>query len=219
MTRASGVVLDVNETLFSLDALDPVFTDLGLAGQRDLWFDRTLRNGFALTARGDYRSFPEVARGALLSLAPERLDEKATDALLSAFGRLQPHPEVGTALARLAEASVPVVTLSVGNAGNVARLFERAGFGDVVVDHLSCEAVSRWKPAAEPYLHACERLGTSVSATWMIAAHAWDLSGAAAVGMRTAWISRLEGVFDPVFGSVDVVASDLLMAVDQILDT
>jgi 2-haloacid dehalogenase len=121
---AGAVVLDVNETLFSLDALDPVFADLGLADQRDLWFARTLRNGFALTSAGIYRSFPDVARGAFLSLAPERLSVAEADELLAAFGRLacriRRYPRH---LSGCVAPVKPVVTLSVGNAANVERLF------------------------------------------------------------------------------------------------
>jgi len=213
-----AVVLDVNETLFSLDELDPVFASLGLADQRDLWFARTLRNGFALTCAGVYRSFPDVARGAFLSLAPERVSDADADELLSAFGRLTPHPEVLEALERLQSTGTPVVTLSVGNAANVERLFRNSGMGDLVTRHVSCEAVGKWKPAPEPYLHACQELGATPSETWMVAAHSWDLSGARAVGMRTAWLSRLEGRFDPNFGSPDLQGRDLLDVVAQMIE-
>ncbi len=192
MASPSAVVLDVNETLFSLESLDPLFEEWGLLGQRDLWFARTLRNGFALTAAGQYRSFPEVARQALVSLAPDRISAAEADELLGAFGALEPHPEVRGALTSLRDARVPVATLTVGNATNVERLFARAGLDDLVTTHLSCEQVSRWKPAPEPYRMACQVLESELHETWMVAAHASDLTGAHGVGMRTAWLSCLE---------------------------
>ena len=212
-----AVVLDVNETLFSLDALDPVFAAVDLAEQRDLWFARTLRNGFALTSSGEYRSFPEIARAAFLSLAPDRLIDADAQALMDAFGQLSPHPEVPGALARLRDAGASVMTLSVGSAQNVERLFERAGMADLVSRHLSCEEVRTWKPAPAPYLHACGVLGTDPADTWMVAAHAWDLAGARAVGMRTAWLARLESVFDPNFGVPELTGADLQDVVDRLL--
>jgi 2-haloacid dehalogenase len=215
---AGAVVLDVNETLFSLDALDPVFADLGLADQRDLWFARTLRNGFALTSAGIYRSFPDVARGAFLSLAPERLSDADADQLLVAFAQLMPHPEVPEALERLRGTGQPVVTLSVGNAANVERLFQNSGMDGLVWRHLSCEAVGKWKPAPDPYLQACREIGVAPSETWMVAAHSWDLAGARAVGMKTAWLSRLEGRVDPNFGSPDVRGRDLMDVVTQMIE-
>ena len=217
MVKPQVIVLDVNETLFSLDALDPVFEQLGLGGQRDLWFARTLRSGFALTCSGEYRTFPEVARHALRSLAPETIGASDQDALMTAFASLDPHPDVEPALHALRNAEVPVATLSVGNASNVERLFDRAGLADLVDTHLSCESVQRWKPAREPYLHACEVLDVHPSVAWMVAAHSWDIGGAAAVGMRTAWISRLEGEFDSSFGSPDVGCADLEEVVQHLL--
>ena len=217
MVKPQVIVLDVNETLFALDALDPVFEQLGLGGQRDLWFVRTLRSGFALTCMGTYRAFPDVARQALKSLDPDRIGESEQDALMSAFANLDPHPDVAPALRALRDAGSRMVTLSVGNASNVKRLFDRAGMADLVDVHLSCESVQRWKPAREPYLHACEVLDVHPSDAWMVAAHSWDIGGAAAVGMRTAWISRLEGEFDSSFGSPDVSCADLEDVVQHLL--
>ena len=214
MGTPHGVVLDVNETLFSLCSLDTVFDRAGLRGARDLWFARTLRSGFALTSLGTYRSFPDVARECFRGLDPAGIGVEEQDALMSAFASLEPHADVAPALRRLRDEGVPVVTLSVGNAANVERLFQRAGLHDLVDTHVSCEAVQRWKPAPEPYLHACEILGREPQDVWMVAAHSWDIGGAAAVGMRTGWVSRLEGVFDENFGQPDITAADLGGIVD-----
>lgn len=207
----------MNETLFSLDAVQPVFEAVDLADQRDLWFARTLRTGFALTCAGEYRTFPEVAVEVFRSLAPERIGPSEQDALRSAFGQLAVHPDVQPALQLLHDAEVPVVTLSVGNAANVERLFAKAGLTDLAAAHLSCETVRRWKPAPEPYIHACEFLQREPATVWMVAAHSWDVAGAAAVGMRTAWLSRLEGTFDANFASPDVSGTDLVEVASLLL--
>ena len=112
---------------------------------------------------------------------------------------------------------IDTVTLSVGNASNVERLFQRAGMADLVTRHLSCEEVQRWKPSYEPYLHACRALDTDPAATWMVAAHAWDLAGARGVGMKTAWLSRLEGEFDASFGAPDVSGRDMGEVADRLV--
>lgn len=215
MAKPKAVVLDVNETLFSLDALQPVFDDLEVS--RELWFARTLRTGFALTCIGEYRTFPQVAASTLRALGGDRVVESDVDRLLDSFGRLGPHEDVLPALRRLRESNVRVVTLSVGNAANVERLFDLAGISDLAERHLSCEAVQRWKPAPEPYHHACRKLGLDPSDVWMVAAHSWDIGGARATGMRSAFVSRLEGTFDESFGRPDVVGADLVEVVDSIL--
>ena len=154
VVAAKALVLDVNETLFSLESLDALFANWGVPDGRELWFARTLRNGFALTCAGTYRLFPEVAGSALISLAPERLGDEQVRELFDAFGQLTPHPEVADALSRARSAGIDMVTLSVGNASNVGFLFQRAGMADLVTRHLSCEDVHRWKPSPEPYLLA-----------------------------------------------------------------
>ncbi|MEY2989155.1 MAG: hypothetical protein RLZZ163_71 [Actinomycetota bacterium] len=220
--KPAAIVFDVNETLFSLDALDPVFDEYGLTGMRDLWFARTLRTGFALTAMDGYRTFPEVATTEFQLLAPERIDARGMDSLLQAFASLQAHRDVAPALQRLHESGVPMVTLSVGSASNVEKLFHSAGLSDLIEHHLSCEAVQRWKPAPEPYRFACRFLDCEPKDVAMVAAHSWDIAGAAAAGMKTAWISRLEGVFDASFYSADfpgpeLSGVDLLDIVERLL--
>lgn len=208
-------MLDVNETLFSFEPLQPLFDRWEIS--RESWFSRTLRTGFALTCMGRYRSFPQVAADTLVAMAPDRIDPKDVEALSGAFGQLEPHADVAPALARLHDAGVPVVTLSVGNPLNVERLFERAGLSRLVAGHLSCETVRRWKPAPEPYRHACEAFSLDPPDAWMVAAHAWDLGGAAAVGMRTAWVSRLEGAFDANFIGPDVRGDTLVDVVERLV--
>ena len=217
VVAAKALVLDVNETLFSLETLDALFANWGVPDGRELWFARTLRNGFALTCAGTYRTFPEVAGSALISLAPERLGDEQVRELFDAFGELTPHPEVADALSRARSAGIDMVTLSVGNASNVERLFQRAGMADLVTRYLSCEDVQRWKPSPEPYLLACRALETDPAATCMVAAHAWDLAGARGVGMKTAWLSRLEGNFDVNFGAPDVSGRDMGEVIDRLV--
>ena len=215
MAKPKAVVFDVNETLFSLKVLQPIFDDLDIS--RELWFARTLRTGFALTCMGEYRTFPQVAASTLRALGGDRVEAPNVDRLLESFGRLHPHEDVLPALRRLRESSVRVVTLSVGNAENIGRLFDLAKLSDLADQHLSCEAVRRWKPAPEPYHHACEILGLDPNDVWMVAAHSWDIGGAAATGMRTAFVSRLEGTFDASFRRPDVMGTDLVEVVDSLL--
>jgi len=125
---------------------------------------------------------------------------------------------VPEALEVLRGAGHRVATLSVGNAANVERLFRNSGMGDLVTQHLSCEAVGKWKPAPEPYVYACSEIGLAPPDTWMVAAHSWDIAGAQAVGMKTAWLSRLEGRFDPFFGAPRVQGRDLKDVLAQVVE-
>ncbi len=218
-SASAAVVLDVNETLFSLEVLRPAFAEIGLASDAvPLWFARTLRDGFALCASDDYRSFPEVAASALISLDPHRLTTDDASVVLSAFGGLRAHPDVAEGLALLAEAGIPMCTLSQGNADNVRRLFDGAGLSDYVTEHLSVDAVRRWKPAPQPYHYACEHLRVSPREVTMVAVHSWDLHGARRAGLRTAWISRLEGTQPAIFDAADISGPDLPTVARRIIE-
>ncbi len=66
------------------------------------------------------------------------------------------------------------------NAG-LARFFESL---------LSVEEVGLYKPHAHVYRWAARRVGVDVSECLFVAAHGWDVAGAAWAGMRTAFIAR-----------------------------
>ena len=212
-----GVLLDVNETLLDLSGLQPAFDSLGLPDAQALWFARTLRNGFALAAANDCRPFADVARATLVSLDPTRLTPRDADAILDAFTRLQPHPDVETGLRMLADAGIPAITLTVGDAETVARIFDAHGLGDLVAGHLSAADFGRWKPAPAPYLAGCLALGLPPGDVTMVAAHSWDLHGAHRAGLRTAWISRLEQVHPDIFATPDIQGPDLQAVAEQII--
>jgi 2-haloacid dehalogenase len=211
------VLLDVNETLLDLRGLQPAFDALGLADAMPTWFALTLRNGFALAASGDCRSFADVAHDALFSIAPDRLTARDGDALIDAFGRLEPHPDVEPGLRALAEAGVPAMTLTVGSADVVAAIFDRHGLSDLVAGHLSAADLGRWKPAPAPYLAGCLALGMQPREVTMVAAHAWDLHGAHRVGLRTAWIARDGRAPSPLFTTPDISGTDLPRVAAQIV--
>jgi hypothetical protein len=70
--RPSVVAFDVIGTLFPLDPLREPLVGLGLPPQAlEVWFARTLRDGFALAASGAFRPFAEVATGTLVGLLAE----------------------------------------------------------------------------------------------------------------------------------------------------
>lgn len=212
-----GILLDVNETLLDLSGLQPAFDSLGLPDAQALWFARTLRNGFALAAANDCRPFAEVARATLVSLDPVRLKSTDADVILDAFTRLRPHPDVAPGLRALADAGIPTITLTVGDADVVAGIFREQGLSDLVAGHLSAADFGRWKPAPAPYLAGCLALGLSPGDVTMVAAHSWDLHGAHRAGLRTAWITRLERVHPDIFATPDVQGPDLPSVVAQIV--
>ena len=64
---------------------------------------------------------------------------------------------------------------------------------------------------------AAERLGVAVDQVRLIAAHAWDVAGAARAGCATAFVARPGKILDPLVERPDVVRADLAEVADAIL--
>jgi 2-haloacid dehalogenase len=217
-------LLDVNETLSDLEPLRERFEDVGAPRELlETWFASTLRDGFALTASGQYAGFLDVGRAGLRTLLTpaQRLRlplEEAAEHILSGFAELPVHPDVAPALRGLHDAGVRVATLTNGSAASAERLLERAGLSDVVERNLDVAAVGRWKPHPHPYRHATRELGVIPSDAVLIAAHPWDVNGAKQTGLRGAWVDRHGAPYPDVFARPDATAGDLPSLVAELLD-
>jgi 2-haloacid dehalogenase len=200
------VIFDVNETLSDLSQLAARFEDVGAPGELlSTWFAATLRDGIALAATGSYADFRDVGRAALvteLAALPglRRPPGEAAEHVLAGLGSLPLHPDVPDGLRALDAAGARIATLTNGSAAMVRGLLERAGLEALVERNIDVSAVRRWKPAPEPYLHACAALGVESSEAVLIAVHPWDVHGAIRAGLRGAWLDRdglpYPGVFE-----------------------
>ena len=63
-----------------------------------------------------------------------------------------------------------------------------------------------------------ERFGVPISEVRLVAAHAWDISGALAAGCRAAFVARPGMVLSPLGPQPDIVQTDIAGVVDRILE-
>jgi len=202
------VAFDVNETLVSLEPVRDRLVEVGQPPHAlELFFARTLQHCFALATLEQWRPFRDVARAALRQSTP--LDDDAVDHVLGAFAELPPQPDVEPAFAQLAGAGVRIVTFSHGPVATAAAMLERTGLGRYVEAVLSSEAVQCFKPARAAYLYACATCRVPPERMALVAAHAWDCHGARQAGLRTGWVSRLEGAVGAIYQPADVVGTTL----------
>ena len=125
--------------------------------------------------------------------------------------------EVADALSRLRDAGLRLAALT-NSTEEVARAqLEHAGLIDAFELVLSADTVGRLKPAPEPYRMAAERLEVDVGEVRLIAAHAWDVAGAARAGCATAFVARPGKVLDPLVERPEIVGADLAEVADAIL--
>jgi 2-haloacid dehalogenase len=208
-------IFDVNETLSDMSPLAGRFEEMGAPGHLlASWFAATLRDGFALAASGGYADFRDVGRGALilqLAAVPglrRPLDESA-EHVLDGFAALEVHADVPDGLRLLHELEVRIATLTNGSASIARGLLKRAGLDHLIERNIDVTEVSRWKPAPEPYRHACQALGVSEGDAVLIAVHPWDIHGAKRAGLSAGWLNRDGVPFPGVFERPDATAADL----------
>jgi 2-haloacid dehalogenase len=214
--RPAVVAFDVMETLASLEPLRARLTDTGQPpGLLEAWYTRTLRDGMALSATGDYAGFAEVADAALRGLTHYTISDDQVAHVMAGFDELPAFPDAQPAVTRLAEAGLRVACLTNGSAAFTSSFVERAGLR---VDRIiSVGEVYRWKPASVVYLYAAEVLGVSPDLMALVAAHDWDCHGAKRAGLTTGWVSRKAGGFGVPFAPPDVRGEDLTEVVARLL--
>lgn len=140
------------------------------------------------------------------------LDEQVCRNLNTAWHRLPAWPDVGPGLARLHERFL-LAPVSNGNIGLMARLARHNGFPWDAI--LGAEIAGDYKPKPIVYRAACAAFDLDPDECLMVAAHSYDLSAAAACGLRTAHVARPDehgpGTGEPrPTVPVDIAASDFV---------
>lgn len=195
MTRPGVIFFDVNETLLDLT---PVKASVGkaLGGRAQLvplWFTTMLQYSLVATVGDRYSDFGEIAVACLRMVAAGRgidLDEAAARKAVAPIRCLPPHPDVAPALERLGNAGYRLFTLTNSSASALAEQLKNAGLENLFEAALSVETVGLYKPHVHVYRWAARTAGVDVSECLLVAAHGWDVAGAAWAGMRSAFVAR-----------------------------
>jgi 2-haloacid dehalogenase len=216
--RPAVVAFDVIETLMSLEPLRGRLTEIGQPPYLlEAWYTRTLRDGLALSATGDYAAFTDVAEAALRGLTNHTVSDEQVTHVLAGFGDLPAFGDALPAITSLTEAGLRVACLTNGSAEMTSSFVSRSGLGSLVDRVISVGEVYRWKPARVVYLYAAEVMGVPPERMALVAAHDWDCHGAKRAGLITGWVSRKSGGYGAPFAPPDVVGEDLTEVADKLL--
>lgn len=215
-------VFDVNETLLDLQALDSHFEAIfGDASLRRAWFAQMLQSAFVSTITNTYADFGAIGITALEMIAARqhvRLTEEHRQRIRNGMQHLPPHPEVPESLAMLRKSGIRLAALTNSTQQVAEAQLRNAGLSQYFEQILSADTVKRLKPAAEPYHMAAQRLGVPIGEVRLIAAHAWDITGALRAGCAAAFITRPGMVLDPLVEEPDIVGANLREVVIAILE-
>jgi 2-haloacid dehalogenase len=214
--RPSVLVFDVNETLLDIGSLEPLFDEV-FGDRRVLreWFTRLIMYSMAVTVTGRYVDFSTLAHGVLRMLGAiygVGITDEHAQRLKHGLLTLPAHPDAVEGLVALRDNGFRLATLtnSQPNPDGPTAL-ENSGLAEFFEHRLSVDSSRAFKPAAAVYRHACDTLRAAPAECMMVAAHAWDILGAQAVGLGGALITRPGNPPLPVSGlpQPDVVVSDM----------
>jgi 2-haloacid dehalogenase len=213
-----AVVFDAYGTLFDVQSVlaecERLFPGRGAEVSR-LWRQKQLEYSWLRSLMDRYEAFDRVTEDALQHACAAlglELDDDGSAALMTAYRRLTPYPEVpgaltalaGRRLAILSNGSPPMLDDVVGNAGL------RHHFAAV----LSVHPLRVFKPHPRVYQSAVDQLGVSAADVAFVSSNFWDIAGATAFGFRTFWINRAGMAAD----QLGVSPAGVLHRLDQLPD-
>jgi 2-haloacid dehalogenase len=208
--RPAVVAFDVIETLMSIEPLRERLIEIGQPPHLlEAWYTRTLRDGMALSATGDFAPFTDVAEAALRGLTNYTISDEQVARVMEGFGELPAFPDALPAMTALTEVGVRVACLTNGSSHLTSSFAQRAGLASLVDRVVSVSEVYRWKPSKMVYLYAAEVLDVPPGRMALVAAHDWDCHGAKRAGLITGWVSRKSGGYGAPFEPPDVIGEDL----------
>lgn len=220
LRRPTVLLFDVNETLLDLQPLEERIDAILLEnGAARLWFTTMLQYCLVLTVSGKYQALADVGAATLQMMARNRevvlSDADAKEALKPMLS-LPPHPDVLIGLQRLKEAGFRMATLTNSSSAACKAQMARAGLAQFFERQLSVETIGKFKPHTDVYRWAAKEMNAPKEDCMLVAAHAWDVAGAAWAGLQTAFIERAGNQSFPLALTPGVCASDLNGLHDQI---
>jgi len=220
MKTRGTVVFDIIGTCFSLEKPRNRLVELGAPPHAlELWFAQTLRDAFALSHAGGYRPLKEVLEAELprtMKLLGIELDTAQLSYAVKSFSELQLQPGAMDAFQILTEAGWQLVALTNGSEDSTRKLLERANASEHFASIFSGDAIQKTKP--HPDIYAMVKPDTQDD-VWMVAAHAWDIAGAARAGLKTAFVTQQEKEYLSIYLQPTAIANNLMEAAAKIVET
>jgi 2-haloacid dehalogenase len=213
------VLFDLNGTLVDPGVLAQPLGDTPAAEELvHEAFEAAVAQAMVTTLTGRHADFAMLLDAALwrgLTLAG--LDPALAGQAIALLGSMPAFLEAPGALERLRGEGLHlgVVTQSATRAAEQVLRF--AGLRDRVDMILGADEVGVFKPHPRVYETALERIGAEPEETCMVAAHWWDVTGAARAGLRTGWVARRERVLLSTVPEPDVSGPDLAAVAEGIV--
>jgi 2-haloacid dehalogenase len=194
--QAKAVVFDAYGTLFDVhSAVSRHSVQIGPEAARlsDIWRSKQLEYSWVLSLAERYEPF-EVLTERALDYAFARcptVNPTIRPLLLEAYRALDAYPEVKTTLRALRDRGLRTGILSNGNPGMLNAAVRSAGLADDLDTILSVDAVKVFKASPRTYELVLDAFSLAEDEIVFVSSNRWDVAGAAAFGLTTVWVNRL----------------------------
>lgn len=158
-----------------------------------LWRLRQLEYSWLRTLMRSHADFWQVTCDALdYAFEFHGVEDTALrDRLLELYRELDAYDDVTDCLSKLRAAGKTTAILSNAEPSMLSAAVESAGLGEHLDAVLSAEDIKIYKPRAEVYQIAVDKLGLPAEQICFVSNNAWDSAGAAHFGLQVARLNRL----------------------------
>ena len=167
----------------------------------ELWRAKQIEYSFRRALMKKYRNFNECTAQALRFVSAQfgvSLSEEAHAKLMSNYLRLPAFPDVPGALEELSAQGFTIAACSNGTEDAVRGLLDHAGVLPRFSRIVSVDPIRTFKPDPAVYEFLVAELSVPKEMVWLISSNPFDVIGAKACGLRTAWVQRdRRRIFDP----------------------
>jgi 2-haloacid dehalogenase len=184
----------------------------------ELWRGKQIEYSFRRALMKKYRSFDACTAQALRFVSAQlgiSLSEEAHAELLSKYLELPAYPDVTGALDELAAKGFTIVACSNGTESAVRGLLDHAGVLPRFSKIVSVDPIRTFKPDPAVYEYLATELRARRELVWLISSNPFDVIGAKACGLCTAWVQRdPKRAFDPWEFEPDAIVHGLVELTD-----
>lgn len=174
-----------------------------MSSKRGYLFWMELLTEYCLTSNstGRYYEFTSIAAATLQMTAQafrREISETQSNDILTLLRHLPIHETAQQGLSALYNQNFRIAALTNSEESIIRERMERTGLISYFEQVLSAGQIKNYKPATEVYLWAAEKLSVNPDKILMISVHSWELAGAAAAGMQTAFLNHEKQLWFPL---------------------
>lgn len=215
------LIFDVNGTLLNMDSIkETINYAYKHPGAFTQWFSWLLQYSLVDTVTKFYHPFSEIAKASLEMAANSlqiNIDEGFMQDILQSMQQLPPYPEVAEGLVMLKKAGYKMVTLTNSAPAAQEKQLEFAQLTNYFEKTFSVDEVKLYKPHPDTYEYVLDKMDVDPKEAMLIAAHGWDIAGAAKTNLQTAFIARKEQSLYPLADKPRFVFDNLIELAEELV--